>query len=271
MYVFGGQGKGSKVFKDMHALDLKTWTWMHVRCATAPPPARAGHSALLMGDKIVVCGGWDLKRTFGDLWVFDTKAFSWLRPRTAGRPPTGRYGHSCELTDDGRLLIFGGYSVKLEEGRIAPRTEFLSDVRELDTTTMEWTRPRVIGDMPAARHSHRTCMMGLQMLSIGGWTGVPRCVLCNVEKKGGGGHDEHDIDCIVGKSLYAAPAGAGGDMAGAPRRVDFVSCLDTGSMEWFQPSFRGEPPANMQYVLGVGERARGGGEGGRGREGEGGG
>lgn len=138
MYVFGGQGREStgggsskstpKAFKDMYALELTTWTWQRVRCATAPPAARSGHSAMLMGDKIVIFGGWDMKRTFSDLWVFDTKAFSWLRPCTTGRPPSPRYGHSCELTDDGRLLVFGGYEVVQVEGAIAPKTQVWSSM-----------------------------------------------------------------------------------------------------------------------------------------------
>ena len=93
--------------------------------------------------------------------------------------------------------------------------------------------------------------MGQQMMSIGGWTGVPRCILCNVEKTGGAAGDDHDLDCIVGKSLYAVPTDAHGPSAGGPdgdsQRVDFISCLDTATMEWFMPSFRGDPPGTMQY------------------------
>ena len=127
------------------------------------PAARMGHAQVLIGDKIVIFGGYDERQTYGDLWVFDTAAMTWLRPRTAGRPPSPRYNHTMELLPDGRILVFAGYNTVAKKG-----SEYLQDVRELDTETMVWSRPRVVGEFPEKRMQHRTCMMGRQMVMFGG-------------------------------------------------------------------------------------------------------
>ena len=56
-----------------------------------------GHADVLVGDKIVIFGGYDEKQSYDDLWVFDTVAMTWLRPRTAGRAPSPRYNHTMEV------------------------------------------------------------------------------------------------------------------------------------------------------------------------------
>ena len=96
-----------------------------------------GHSALLLGDKIVVFGGWNGKVAFNDLWVYDTGTSNWIKARVGGTIPAARHGHTMELLDDGRLVLFGGYTLG-EDG--AP--VYVNDVRELDTDSMSWRRSR---------------------------------------------------------------------------------------------------------------------------------
>ena len=59
------------------------------------------------------------------------------------------------LLPDGRILIMGGYMA----GKGVTKPEYYGDVRELDTETMVWSRPRVTGAYPKARTQHATCMM----------------------------------------------------------------------------------------------------------------
>ena len=72
IFVFGGRGANGALYKDMHCLDAETWCWSQVSSTTAGPSARFGHAQCLVGDKLVVFGGWDGRQAFNDLWVFDT-------------------------------------------------------------------------------------------------------------------------------------------------------------------------------------------------------
>ena len=113
-------GEGRELQKTVHMLDLETWTWVLVSTSTASPPGRCGHSALLVGSKIVVFGGWD-KAYFNGCW---TQSGGVDAAAHRGHATTPRQGHS-ELSD-GRIVVYAGQA----EGK------FLTDIRELDTETM---------------------------------------------------------------------------------------------------------------------------------------
>ena len=60
------------------------------------PKGRNCHSASMVGDKMMVFGGFGGSKWFDELWVFDTHFIDWYRPevRSAaqGSPPP-RYAH----------------------------------------------------------------------------------------------------------------------------------------------------------------------------------
>eukprot|EP00753_Platysulcus_tardus_P016605 PLAT5888.1.p1 GENE.PLAT5888.1~~PLAT5888.1.p1 ORF type:complete len:509 (-),score=219.31 PLAT5888.1:108-1634(-) len=234
LFFFGGRGRGGKLFNDIHTLDVNTWRWRRVQVSTVGPPPRFNHSELLVGSKIVIFGGWDGRSAFNDFWVFDTEHNTWIKPRTAGVAPRARHGASMCLTEDGRVLVFGGYA--FGDG---DRPVYLGDVRELDTETMVWSRPRVTGDYPTPRYGHTSAMVDRLMVVFGGWMGVRKCILCNVAKSSSGTRIEHAPDCIIGKSLLHSDA----DDA-PPLQVDYLNVLDTHTMEWSNPTFEGAPPGN---------------------------
>jgi hypothetical protein len=114
----------------------------------------------------VIQGGWDGEDVFNDIWIFNTDSFVWTQPRTTGFGPTPRYGHTLTLTPDGRLLTIGGCSFEKETG--VPK--YNNDVRQLDTESMIWTRPRVNGDIPTGRYGHSSTLLGDGMVFMfGGW------------------------------------------------------------------------------------------------------
>ena len=127
MYVFGGRGKGGKNFRDMDCLNLKTMTWRKIRSANALPPGRSGHSTTLIGDKLVIFGGFDGKHTLDDLWVFNISTTTWMRPKTTGRGPKSSHGHTCILSEEGGLVVFGGYHVP----GIMKLPQYLNEVRSV--------------------------------------------------------------------------------------------------------------------------------------------
>lgn len=166
MFIFGGKGPGETVYKDVYFLDMMEWVWVPVNTISACPKGRFFHASELVGRKIVVQGGYDGMETFDDIWIFNTDSFVWSQPRTTGFGPSPRYGHTLTLTPDGRLLTFGGCSFNKDTGVPV----YLNDVRQLDTDTMIWTRPRVAGEIPTGRYGHSvTLMSDGKLFMYGGW------------------------------------------------------------------------------------------------------
>jgi len=161
MFMFGGKGEGT-IFRDIHFLDLDEWAWVPVSSTASGPSPRLNHASVLVGRKLVVHGGWDgKKRCLSDIWVFDTDSFTWMSPTTAGLAPSARYGHSLQLLNDGRIMLFGGMSVK--DGEVPT---YHNDLRELNTESMVWSKTRVSAEvLPSARYNHSFNQLGSQMVS----------------------------------------------------------------------------------------------------------
>lgn len=167
MFIFGGRGVSGSVFSDLFFLDLVQWVWVPVSPLSPGPGPRLHHSSVLVGRKIVVHGGWTGSHLYADLWVFDTDSFSWLQPRTGGFAPSARRGHSLSLLTDGRLLLFGGGA--LDSDHCTPC--YCNDLRTLDTDTMIWTRPKVLGVLPTGRFGHSATLLdnNTKLVIYGGW------------------------------------------------------------------------------------------------------
>ena len=134
----------------------------------------------------------------------------WAQPRCAGFGPTARYGHSLTLTTDGRLFVFGGCSINADSG--VPK--YNDDLRQLDTDTMLWTRPRVSGHLPTGRYGHSSTLLADgKILVYGGW--------------GRGGCQSRDL--IEDSNAYT------------------TAVLDTKSMSWYVPRKLGGKPIKHLY------------------------
>lgn len=165
VYIFGGKGACGKPLNDLFFLETSSWCWVEASSTTTGPCGRFGHASTVVGNKIVIHGGWDGNSAcFDDLFIFDTAASTWIIPRTSGRPPISRHGHCIEITLDGRILLFGGYTMNH-----SGHPEYLNDVRCLDINSMVWTKPRVTGVLIDPRYSMRSCILGKYMICIGGF------------------------------------------------------------------------------------------------------
>jgi N-acetylneuraminic acid mutarotase len=168
------------------------------------------HASEVVGRKIVIQGGWDGEEIFNDLWIFNTDSFVWMQPKTAGFGPTARFGHTMTLTVDGRLLIIGGCSIVPETG--VPK--YNDDIRQLDTDTMIWTRPRVNGQPLTGRYGHTaTLLSDGRIVIFGGW--------------GRGGCQSHEI--IDNALAYS------------------LQILDTQTMTWYVPRKLGHKEVKHLY------------------------
>jgi host cell factor len=241
MFIFGGKGPGGVVYNDVYFLDLIEWIWVPVSSVGSSPSARYAyliayinetvlymyhlsfhsffirffHASEIVGRKIVIHGGWNEDEVLSDMWIFNTDSFAWMQPKTTGFAPSPRYGHSLNLTPDGRLIVFGGCNIAKDT--YIPK--YLDDLRQLDTDTMIWTRPRTHGIIPTGRYGHSALLMSDGMIVVfGGWG------------KGG---------CQCQEAL-------GGQ---SPARTLHV--LDTKTMSWYSPRRLGTKPWKHQFNHGA--------------------
>ena len=210
MFIFGGKGPDGIAYKDVFFLDLVEWIWVPVTPITAGPSSRFYHASEVVGRKMVVHGGWDGSDVLSDMWIFDTDSFSWMQPKTAGFEPTARYGHSMTLTSDGRLIVFGGCSILNDNGT----PSYNNDLRQLDTASMMWVRPRIDGQLPTGRYGHTATLMDDgRILIFGGW--------------GKGGLQTHE--------------------AINDKRAHSTHVLDTRAMNWYIPVKASRKEAKHPY------------------------
>lgn len=98
----------------------------------SPPPGLRGHSATLVGSKMVLFGGFDGRRRTNEVYVLCCRSMTWRGPSEGeeGLPsggPSGRQRHSAALVTGSRILIFGGFD----------GSKWLADMYELAATKME--------------------------------------------------------------------------------------------------------------------------------------
>ena len=187
MYIFGGWN-GKDYFNDLYVLDLEVMAWFKPECSGPAPTPRQGHSSILIGNNLVIHGGFKMNteqiKTCGlnmgsavsssymsDIRVLDTDTYTWSRLRISGEPPEGRYGHSINISGS-EILLFGGWTVT--SGSTAgnlpdPSKDKCSYFMIWNTETMSWKQGRYIGTPPTQRYGHTTTAIGPHLLIFGGW------------------------------------------------------------------------------------------------------
>lgn len=174
--IFGGKGEGSKVYKDIHALDPVHLTWYQGPEGSGSPQARFGHSAsLVAGSKMIVFGGSDGKEFFNDVNILHLDTMSWTKPEVKGLPPLPRYYHASVVIKN-TILIQGGFhfseSILKEHAKMGSTLQsfYLNDLRLLQTDKMEWVRLAVSGTPPTPRFGHTLNISGSSLVVFGGWS-----------------------------------------------------------------------------------------------------
>lgn len=113
------------------------WDWKSVKKVGEPPAPRAYHSATVLGNKLVIFGGRDPKKSFNTVHVLEridagtfrglnlnlllliitghtfivvnVGTWSWFHPCVVGSGPSPRSGHSATAIDASNVLIYGGW------------------------------------------------------------------------------------------------------------------------------------------------------------------
>ena len=133
--------------------------WVRPSVSGAGPEPRGGHSATVVGDRMLVIGGERGFQQLSDLHVLDIPVNEWITVREAGdKPPPRSFHTACRVGDS--IVIFGGKGPKP-----------LADVYELDIKIRahyDWGRRRIVGEPCAARFGHTACTWKFSILVFGG-------------------------------------------------------------------------------------------------------
>lgn len=97
VYVFGGND-GTRLFNDLHILEVETMGWSKPKVRGMPPSPRAGHGAALVGDhELYIFGGGTAQGPSNSLHILDLETLTWSEPTVLGTPPSPRVGHSLHV------------------------------------------------------------------------------------------------------------------------------------------------------------------------------
>ena len=104
--IFGGYD-GKQRFNDLFVLNLVSGTWKKVK-TRSPPTARYGHTATLIGDLMLVVGGYNVGWS-NDVHILNLQSMAWYSlMETPGALLKPREGHAAGQIDGSGLYVFGG-------------------------------------------------------------------------------------------------------------------------------------------------------------------
>ncbi|KAL3275296.1 hypothetical protein HHI36_020063 [Cryptolaemus montrouzieri] len=150
LWVFGGEFTSLSQsqfyhYNDLWVFHLATKKWEKI---TAPngPSARSGHRMVLLKKKLFIFGGFhdNLRqyKYFNDVYCFNLENYEWNKMEVSGNPPSPRSGCLMIPLNDGRLLIYGGYSKEsikkdVDKGHVHTDS-FLLQPDKNDATGLKW-------------------------------------------------------------------------------------------------------------------------------------
>ncbi|XP_018430739.1 PREDICTED: kelch domain-containing protein 4-like, partial [Nanorana parkeri] len=143
-------------YKDLWVLHLATKTWEQIK-ATGGPSGRSGHRMVYTKRQLIVFGGFHESTRdyiyYNDLYTFNLDTFTWAKISPSGTGPSPRSGCQMTTSQDGNVVLYGGYSkqrVKKDVDKGTVHTDmFLLKMEGADKWT--WTRLNPSGVKPNPR------------------------------------------------------------------------------------------------------------------------
>ncbi|EFA80200.1 hypothetical protein PPL_07022 [Heterostelium album PN500] len=164
IYYVGGQETQLRRFNDIYKFNTETHRFARLE-VTGAVPKFARHTAVALGSKIYVFGGFDGSGIYFDLAVFDTDTQIWSNPMVYGNPPRSRTNHASAIVGN-KLYVFGGIN---RDARW--ELQDLDEFFVFDIATMTWSEVLPTGDLPSARCGHRLVAIDTKLFMFGGGAG----------------------------------------------------------------------------------------------------
>lgn len=124
LYLFGGEFISPSQLQFLHFRDtwrfqLATKKWEKLNTPVGPS-ARSGHRMVLSKKRIILFGGFhdnsNSFQYFNDAWCFSLESYTWSKLETTGTAPAPRSGVIIGSTEDGKIIVTGGYTKTSAKG-----------------------------------------------------------------------------------------------------------------------------------------------------------
>ncbi|PKY24998.1 hypothetical protein RhiirB3_527600 [Rhizophagus irregularis] len=163
MYRFGGINPVLQPDNNnnMDIFNTLTLAWEHVNTE-----GRYDHTGTMLPNGYIVYIGGKLPNggyaDMTELLLYNTNNDTWISQRATVYSPTPRAYHSAVLTQDGRIIVYGGYT----SGDFRTVSD---DLVILDTYDYTWSNAKAI-DPPPSRFFHTATLVGYYMIVAFGRT-----------------------------------------------------------------------------------------------------
>ena len=184
-YVFGGVNQSEEVSNTLYIYSIEDQHWTKNEYDENNVPPRAGHSMSLVGEKIVVFGGFAKGIFNNSVYIYNINTSSWynsekgeddnelleegqdIAEKKSGaddniRKPEPRINHS-QVTINTSILIYGGVD---KDGK------YFDDMWTFNIMDNFWLKIEINGEIPKARQGHSALLIDNdQLLIFGGKIG----------------------------------------------------------------------------------------------------
>ncbi|XP_029463892.1 kelch domain-containing protein 4 [Rhinatrema bivittatum] len=164
LWLFGGEfaspdGEQFYHYKDLWVLHLANKIWEQIK-VPGGPSGRSGHRLVACKRQLIIFGGFHESTRdyiyYNDVYTFNLDTFTWAKVSPLGTGPTPRSGCKMVTTQDGGVIVYGGYSkqkVKKDVDKGIVHTDMFSlknETREGEDKWV-WSRLNASGMKPSPR------------------------------------------------------------------------------------------------------------------------
>eukprot|EP01060_Flectonema_neradi_P037606 TRINITY_DN7614_c0_g1_i1.p1 TRINITY_DN7614_c0_g1~~TRINITY_DN7614_c0_g1_i1.p1 ORF type:complete len:414 (+),score=45.68 TRINITY_DN7614_c0_g1_i1:49-1290(+) len=171
MITFGGHDlKENSFLGDLLVFDVAKSRWVPPsEYAEAEqhgnrPSCRRAHSAGVIGDKMIIFGGFSGDKCLNDIYSLDLNTYIWSKITPTGQSPCARGGHSS-VVHNNSLLIFGGWDTSLKY-----HNDVWKLVCDFQNSIFKWVQVTpTTSTIPGGRVGHRSVLCNNKMIVFGGY------------------------------------------------------------------------------------------------------